>query len=77
MKESVEINQTENIGTKKPKKRNINVWGIYISLCFIVIGAVWYGVNIGIIPLSFIQEQAGPIIIVVIGLLILIKSLMR
>ena len=77
MKETVGINKTEDIRTSKPKKRNINVWGIYISLCFIIIGVVWYGVNIGIIPLSFIQEQAGPIIIVVIGVLILIKSLMR
>ena len=75
MNETVEINKTENIRTKKPRKRNI--WGIYISLCFIIIGVVWYGVNIGIIPLSFIQEQAGPIIIVLVGVLILLKSLMR
>ena len=77
MKETVGINKTEDIRTNKAKKRNINVWGIYISLCFIIIGVVWYGVNIGIIPLTFIQEQAGPIIIVVIGILILIKSLMK
>jgi len=75
MNETIEINKTEDIRTKKPRKRNI--WGIYISLCFIIIGVVWYGVNIGIIPLSFIKEQAGPIIIVIIGVLILLKSLMR
>jgi hypothetical protein len=75
MNETVEINKTEDIRTKKPRKRNI--WGIYISLCFIIIGVVWYGVNIGIIPLSFIQEQAGPIIIVLVGVLILLKSLMK
>ncbi len=75
MNETVEINKAENIRTKKPRKRNI--WGIYISLCFIIIGIVWYGVNIGIIPLSFIKEQAGPIIIVIVGVLILLKSLMR
>jgi hypothetical protein len=75
MKETIEINKTEDIRTSKPKKRNI--WGIYISLCFIIIGIVWYGVNIGIIPLTFIQQQAGPIIIVVIGVIILLKSLMR
>ena len=75
MNETVEINKSEDIRTKKPRKRNI--WGIYISLCFIIIGVVWYGVNIGIIPLSFIQEQAGPIIIVIVGILILLKSLMR
>ena len=77
MKETVDINKTEDIRTKTSRKRSINVWGIYISLFFIIIGAVWYGVNIGIIPLTFIQEQAGPIILVLIGLLILIKSLMR
>jgi len=75
MNETVEINKTDDIRTRKPRKRNI--WGIYISLCFIIIGVVWYGVNIGIIPLSFIQEQAGPIIIVIVGILILLKSLMR
>jgi hypothetical protein len=75
MKENVEINKIEDIRTRKPKKRNI--WGIYISLCFIIIGVIWYGVNIGIIPLTFIQEQAGPIIVVIIGILILLKSLMR
>jgi hypothetical protein len=73
MDESIEVNK---VGIKN-KKRKVNIWGVYISLCFILIGVVWYGVNIGIIPLSFIQEQAGPIIIVVIGVLILIKSLMR
>ena len=75
MSETIEINKTEDIKTKKPRKRNI--WGIYISLCFIIIGVVWYAVNIGIIPISFIQEQAGPIIIVLVGVLILLKSLMR
>ena len=75
MKETIEINKNEDIRTRKPKKRN--VWGIYISLCFIIVGIIWYGVNIGIIPLTFIKEQAGPIIVVVIGVLILLKSLMR
>ncbi|BDZ71182.1 hypothetical protein [Methanobacterium petrolearium] len=69
-------NTTTNkpISSKPEKKRNINRWGIYISLLFIIIGLVWYGVNLGIIPISFLQEQAGPIILVVIGILILIKS---
>ena len=75
MKENIDINKNEDIKTRKPKKRN--VWGIYISLCFIIIGIIWYGVNIGLIPLTFIKEQAGPIIVVVIGVLILLKSLMR
>jgi len=72
MEEDFKINKPE---TAKPKKkRNINKWGIYISLCFIVIGLVWYGVNLGVIPLSFLQEQAGPIVLVIIGVLILVKS---
>ncbi len=72
MEEEFKISKPE---TAKPKrKRNINKWGIYISLCFIVIGLVWYGVNLGIIPLSFLQEQAGPIVLVIIGILILVKS---
>ncbi len=76
MKDSVKINQSEDIPfEKKRKKRKINPWGIYISLIFIVAGLVWYGVNVGLIPLTFIQEQAGPIVIVIIGILILIKSL--
>jgi hypothetical protein len=75
MKVNPETVPNENI-TPKPKK-TINIWGIYISLCFIIIGIVWYGVNVGIIPLTFIQQQAGPIIIVLIGLLILFKSLSK
>jgi hypothetical protein len=75
LNETVEINKEEKIRTKKPKKRNI--WGIYISICFIAVGIVWYGVNIGIIPITILQEQAGPIIIVLIGIIILLKSLVR
>ncbi|OPX57430.1 MAG: hypothetical protein A4E25_02331 [Methanobacterium sp. PtaB.Bin024] len=69
-------NATTNkpISSKAEKKRNINKWGIYISFLFIIIGLVWYGVNMGIIPISFLQEQAGPIVLVIIGILILIKS---
>lgn len=77
MKENIEVNKPEDIRRNNPKKRNINVWGIYISLVFIILGAVWYGVNVGLIPLTFIQQQAGPIIIILIGLLILLKSLKR
>ncbi|AIS32209.1 hypothetical protein [Methanobacterium formicicum] len=70
-----ELNEDIRISKDKlKKKRNINKWGIAFSLCFIAIGLVWYGVNLGIIPLSFLQEQAGPIILVIIGVLILIKS---
>lgn len=77
MKENIEVNNPEDIRRNNPKKRNINIWGIYISLVFIIIGLIWYGVNVGLIPLTFIQQQAGPIIIILIGLLILLKSLQR
>lgn len=70
--EDIKISKPESV--KPKKKRNINKWGIYISLCFILIGLVWYGVNLGIIPLTFLQEQAGPIVLVLIGILILVKS---
>ncbi len=74
MNEDIGINREEPSYEKK-RKRKINKWGIYISLILIVVGLIWYGVNVGIIPLIVIQEQAGPIIIILIGLLILIKSL--
>lgn len=77
MKDNIEFNKAEDYSRNNPKKRNINIWGIYISLIFIIIGVVWYGVNISIIPLSFIQQQAGPIIIILIGILIFIKSVKK
>jgi uncharacterized integral membrane protein len=73
MKEDTGINMEETPYNKPKRKRN--KWGIYISILLLVIGLIWYGVNVGIIPFSIIQEQAGPIIIILIGLLILIKSL--
>ena len=61
--------------SRKPKKsRKLNRWGLLFSLVFIAIGLVWYGVNLGIIPVELLMEQAGPIILIIIGLLILIKS---
>jgi len=70
-----EINKNEDTSHQKRRNRKINKWGVYISLILIIIGLVWYGVNVGLIPFTVIQEQAGPIILVLIGLLILIKSL--
>ncbi|NYB52873.1 MAG: hypothetical protein HVN35_09995 [Methanobacteriaceae archaeon] len=72
MEEDIKISKPER--SKPKKKRNINKWGLLISFCFIIIGLVWYGVNLGIIPFNFLQEQAGPIVLVIIGILILIKS---
>lgn len=72
MDEDVTISKPKS--SKPEKKRNINKWGIYFSLFFIIVGLVWYGVNMGVIPISFLQEQAGPILLIIIGILILIKS---
>lgn len=72
------MNEDTGIKVEEPynkPKRKRNKWGIYISILLLVVGLVWYGVNVGIIPFSIIQEQAGPIIIILLGLLILIKSL--
>ena len=79
MKETIDIktedfNKDRNSERNKPK-RNINKWGVYLSLIFIAAGLIWYAINLGIIPMEFIKQQAGPIIIVIIGILILIKSL--
>ncbi len=60
---------------RKPRRSNTKKAGIIISIAFIIAGLIWYGVNIGLIPTQFIVQQAGPILIVILGLLILIKSL--
>ena len=60
---------------KRPRRSNTRKVGIIISLLFIIAGLVWYGVNIGLIPTQFIIQQAGPIVIIILGILILIKSL--
>ena len=60
---------------RRPKRSNTRKVGIIISFIFIIAGLVWYGVNIGIIPTQFIIQQAGPIVILILGILILIKSL--
>lgn len=84
MKERIEINKPEEVNEpigrserREVKKSRINKWGVYISVIFIVAGLIWYAINMGLIPMEFIRQQAGPIIIVLLGLLILIKSLSR
>ncbi len=74
MNDDVNINREDTTYNTKPKRKR-NKWGIYISILLIIIGLIWYGVNVGVIPYQVVQEQAGPIIIVLLGLLILIKSL--
>ncbi len=84
MKERIEINRPDNdnepIGRperKETKKSRVNKWGVYLSVLVIAAGLVWYAINMGYIPMEFIKQQAGPILVVIIGLLILIKSLSR
>lgn len=82
MKEKVEINRSEKIndpvGKKEIKKPRRSKWkwaGISIGIIFVLAGIIWYAVNLGLIPVDFIVKQAGPILIVLIGLIIIIKSL--
>jgi uncharacterized membrane protein len=77
MKDDLEINLAQEKLKTSKKKSNVNKWGIIISLIFIVIGLLWYGVNLGLIPLQFLQEQAGPIALIIIGILILAASFKR
>ncbi|MGA2676199.1 MAG: hypothetical protein ACLQG5_02395 [Methanobacterium sp.] len=73
MKDDMDISRSEN--TSKKRKRQINKWGVYIGIIFVILGILWYGVNIGLIPFNLVQKEAGPIVIILIGLLILIRSL--
>ena len=84
MKERIEINRPDNdnepIGRperRETKKSRVNKWGVYLSILVIVVGLVWYAINMGYIPMEFIKQQAGPILVVIIGLLILAKSLSK
>lgn len=79
MKETIDIKTEDFKESRKPEKkkprRKINKWGLYLSIIFIAAGLIWYAINLGIIPMEFIKQQAGPIVIIIIGILILIKSL--
>ena len=72
MKETVEINKKEEAKENKNKKRN--TIGIFIGICFVIVGIIWYAVNMGLIPLKYF-ESWPQIVLVIIGILILIKSL--
>lgn len=79
MKDTIEIKkddyETDKRTEKRQRRRNINKYGIYISIIFIAAGLIWYAINLGLIPTEFLVQQAGPILIVILGILILIKSL--
>ncbi|WP_431063160.1 hypothetical protein [Methanobacterium sp.] len=79
MKDTIDIKTEDGEYRKQEKKalkrRKINKYGIYASLIFIAAGLIWYAVNLGLIPVDIIIKQAGPILIVIIGILILVKSI--
>lgn len=79
MKDTIDIKTEDNKYRKQEKKvskrRKINKYGIYISLIFIAAGLIWYAINLGLIPVDIVIKQAGPILAVIIGILILIKSI--
>jgi hypothetical protein len=81
MKDTIEIKkddyETDKRTEKQQRRRNINKYGIYISIIFIAAGLIWYAINLGLIPTEFLVQQAGPILIVILGILILIKSVIR
>ena len=75
MKDDIEINpepaSRRDMSEKKSKR---NIYGIYIGICLVIVGVLWYAVNMGLIPLQYLQSWPQ-ILIVLVGLLILIKSL--
>lgn len=75
MKEDIDINaeKTSKYDVKEDKSKK-NIWGIYIGICLILIGALWYAVNMGLIPVQYLQSWPQ-ILIVLVGILVLIKSL--
>jgi len=78
MKDTVEIKTDEERAKRTEKrkpKRKINKYGVYISIIFIAAGLIWYAINLGLIPIQLVIQQAGPLIIIILGILILIKSL--
>ena len=84
MKDTIDIKTEDDYGQtsrktekKKYNARKINKYGVYISIIFIIAGLVWYGINLGIIPIEWIMQQAGPVAIVLLGILILLVSIRR
>ncbi len=76
MKEDIHINQEDPYvkDVKRSKMKKRSVWGIAIGLILILVGVIWYAYLVGIIPLIYLQYWPQ-ILLVLVGLLILIKSL--
>jgi uncharacterized membrane protein len=75
MKEDIDINaETTSKYDVKENKSKKNIWGIYIGICLILIGTLWYAVNMGLIPVQYLQSWPQ-ILMVLVGILVVIKSL--
>jgi len=55
---------------KKPKHR----WGVYLGGIFILIGAIWLLVALGLIPADYMRFWPQ-VLLIIIGILILVRSL--
>lgn len=77
MKENMDINTDSGHKeeSREDKKISVNRWGMFIGFCFLAAGIVWYAAEMGLIPWTLLRELAGPIILVLIGILIIIKSI--
>ena len=60
--------------SKEPKKSNRNKMGIYVGIILIILGIIWYAIDAGLIPARYL-EAWPQFIIIILGLLIVIKSL--
>ncbi|MBC7119033.1 MAG: hypothetical protein H5T36_01140 [Methanobacteriaceae archaeon] len=56
------------------KKKSKDRWGVYLGCIFIFIGAIWLLVALGIIPTAYLRFWPQ-VLLIIIGILILIKSL--
>jgi len=63
----------EEIEIKK-KKKTKHRWGVCLGGIFILIGAMWLLVALGIIPVAYLRFWPQ-ILLIIIGILILVKSL--
>ena len=75
MKEDIEFDTEPNSKREyKVKKDKRNLYGVYIGICLIILGIVWYAINMGLIPVQYLQSWPQ-ILLILVGILVVIKSL--
>jgi uncharacterized integral membrane protein len=75
MKEDIEFDtETNSKREYKVKKDKRNLYGVYIGICLIILGIVWYAINMGLIPIQYLQSWPQ-ILLILVGILVVIKSL--